>query len=186
MSGTLRDQFVRAFGEAIADTALPVLQAAWASQAARTGFYEEILRSIGDRLGLSLEKELLIVDFALIGQEDRVPRIFIESENIATSAAQEVRKLCCLSAPLKILLAVCEWDETPGVWPSGSLRPQLVTAWRAEVKRHERSGTLVGDVIAVVAEWRPDHTLRFYSLDLRSADIPDFTLVHRATGEVGV
>src|SRR5205814_6852218 len=134
---------------------------------------------VAEALDLALEPELLIVDFALVGKVDRVPRVFVESENIASSADQEVRKLCCLAAPLKVLLSVCEWDEAPSVWRRGSVRPRLLPAWRRVVAAHADAGLLSGEIVGVVAEWRPDHFLRLYSVSLRDPSLEDVILLSR-------
>lgn len=173
-----KQDVIRRFEEAIDKTDLPTLRAAWETQTARTVFYKDIFQKVGNKLELDLESQLLIVDMALVGRHDRVPRVFIESENIATSAIQEVRKLCCLSAPLKVLLAVCEWDETSGVWLKG-MRPLLLREWTGEVARHAAAGSLVGDVIAIVAEWS-SAGLRFFPVDLRSGDNAEFHVLVRS------
>lgn len=181
MAGSaLRRQFLEHFRDNIIQAELPVLRAAWRTQSARTAFYEKMLTNVARAMDMTLERELLIVDFALISPKDLVPQIFVESENIATSAVHEVRKLCCLAAPLKILLAVCSWDETAGVWPRGPLRPQVLNAWRHEVALHAAAGSLVGEIVAVVAEWRHDQTLRFYSVDLRAARALDDIFINHA------
>ncbi len=126
MRTQLADQFLGAFAQRIASIGAGVLRTAWHSQHERTALYTGILRDVAGDMELTLEEQLLIVDYALVDATTNVPRVFIESENIAFSAMQEVRKLCCLAAPLKVLLSVCEWDESPGVWPNGSVRRRVL------------------------------------------------------------
>jgi hypothetical protein len=182
---SLRDKFLRLFAAAMTDADPTTLRAAWASQGARTHFYSNIFARVAAGLDLDLEQELLIVDYAMVGKDDGVPRIFIESENIAFSAVQEVRKLCCLAAPLKVLFSVCEWDESESLWKNGSMRPHLLPEWRQAVAKHKAAGTFCGDIIAVVAEWRPDDSLRFYSLSLLDSAGDDAILYVRAVGSPG-
>lgn len=175
----LQRRFLALLAESVDRVDLRALHLSWETQTARTALYGKVLSDVAMAMGLQLEPELLVVDFALIGADDRVPKVFIESENIATSAVQEVRKLSCLAAPLKVLLAVCEWDEAPEVWPHGSPRSGLLDAWRREVALHAAAGSLVGSIVAVVAEWRDDHFLRLYAVDLRNSGAPDEMIVNR-------
>ncbi len=93
---TLLARFQEQFLSRIARVELSELHASWASDVARTVLYRKILGDVAEALKLKFEPELLIVDFAMIAPVDRVPQIFIESENAAWSAVQEVRKLCCI------------------------------------------------------------------------------------------
>ncbi len=135
---SLREQFLRSFKECIANSGSARLREAWKSQTTRTAFYDEIFERVAGSFDLRLEHQLLIVDYAMVTKDD-VPRVFIESENIASSAAQEVRKLCCLASPLKVLFSVCEWDES-FPWRRGSMRPRVLPAWRQVVAQHEAAG----------------------------------------------
>lgn len=69
-------------------------------------------------MGWQLTREFLSIDYALTksGIFDSAPLIFIESENWPISAFQEVHKLACVNAPLKVLIAVARWDRTPDVY----------------------------------------------------------------------
>src|SRR5437899_12912127 len=71
--------------------------AAWASQTARTSFYRDcLLKSVAQDLELAVAPELFKVDFVMTTPSSsgiQIPVIFIESENIAKSASQEVSKL---------------------------------------------------------------------------------------------
>lgn len=112
----LADRFTDAYHEALANIGAEALSRAWLSQTERTRFLgDDIIPAVAKRLGFieRPEKELLQVDFAIakkVGSID-VPVIFIESENIAETTSREVHKLCCLSAPLKVLISVCEWSD---------------------------------------------------------------------------
>jgi len=158
------EQFLVQLRHAIDQRDADQWRAAWGTQTARTRFYRTLLTTVAGALDLELEQELLLVDFVMVGTRDRVPRVFLESENIATSSVQEIRKLCCLSAPVKVLLTVCAWDDAPGIWNGDGQRRPLTAAWSQEVAAHRAAGTLVGAIIAIIAEWRPDNRLCFHAL----------------------
>lgn len=153
----------------------------WSSSAYRTNFVTRFLGRLADGLELRLERELWKVDYALsvTCEGINVPVIFIESENNikdVVGASGEVRKLCCHSAPLKVLLTVGEWDETPGVWKGRSLRREL-SAWQEIVRAHGAVWPHRGLFGIVVGEWTNLSStvgrLRFYVNAIR----PDGTLV---------
>jgi hypothetical protein len=140
---------------------------AWCSPTERTKFYaEKLLPELEKALNFSLEYEFLNVDYALCDQSTRVPLIFIESENFAESAAEEMRKLCSLSAPLKVLICVTEWCEEPGYWPPlVGQKSKLLEEWKKIIKAHYEiwpQACLYGIVIGE----RKENTLRFYSYGL--------------------
>jgi hypothetical protein len=92
---------------------------AWSKHNHRTAFYSElVLPEAARQMGWQLTREFLSIDYALTksGIFDSAPLIFIESENWPISAFQEVHKLACVNAPLKVLIAVARWDRTPDVY----------------------------------------------------------------------
>src|SRR5437762_2432358 len=114
---TLWNRFQEIF-ESMAEDCDPLeLVTAWKSKTNRTKFVKHFLSQVASALGLTLERELWKVDFALSvvsETESNVPVIFVESENVIKDVSREggeVRKLCCHSAPLKVLITVGEWDE---------------------------------------------------------------------------
>ncbi len=141
------------------------LATAWSTQTERTKFYQTTaLEHVASTLGYKFRTELFKVDFAMsVVKDDRkIPIIFVESENLITTAAHEIQKLCCISAPLRILLSVAEWDETKGVWQSGGHRTTYLSEWQAIIRAHNSVWSRTGLIGIVVGEWRPTDVLRFY------------------------
>jgi len=62
--------------------------------------------AVAESLGLAHEREFLLIDHVL--SADSVPLVFIESENDAVAVA-ELRKLCSVAGPLKVVLTCVEW-----------------------------------------------------------------------------
>ncbi|MBA2271246.1 MAG: response regulator [Chthoniobacterales bacterium] len=116
-------------------------------------------------LGFGFQAELFKVDFAMWTRDATtpVPVVFIESENFATSADHEMRKLTCIAAPLRVLMVPVEWDESEGVWASGGLRRQLLTQWQHIVRSYNQVWPRQGVCGVVIGEWRRDNHLRFYA-----------------------
>jgi len=160
---SFRDSMVAALSTVEGDRII----AAWGSQTARTSFYRDyLLKSVAQDLEVSVAPELFKVDFvmtALSSSGLQVPVIFIESENIATSASHEVRKLAVLAVPLRILITVGEWSD---LWPSGGLRKILLPQWQAIIRAHAEMWPHPGWLGVVVGEWGPDSHLRFYTVAL--------------------
>ncbi len=133
----------------------------------RTSFYAQVLlRFVEDELNkaelnLVLVPEFMRVDYVFRDRKTEVPLIFLESENNAFTAYQEVRKLCAVAAPLRVLLTVAEWDEKRGVWPSGGWRKLLLPKWRKIVQEQAGVWPNRGLVVLLIGEGRSDR-LRFY------------------------
>jgi len=163
------------------------LMQAWMTGGERTCFYSEaVLPEVAGGLGLRVEKELLNIDWALclpVSDEFSVPVIFVESENTAGGADQEVRKLCCVSAPLRILITVAEWDEVEGVWPNGGNKTKMLHGWQEIVRHHAKTWPCPSLLGILVGELSRDETrLRFYSYAIDPAgevvaDFPDDVLI---------
>jgi len=124
-------------------------------------------------LGLTLERELWKVDFALSvvsKTESKVPLIFVEAENDIRDVSREggeVRKLCCHSAPLKVLITVGKWDETSSVWKGRSARSLCLGKWQGIVRDHAAVWPHRGLFGVIVGEWfdlsAATGRLRFYA-----------------------
>ena len=116
-------------------------------------------------MGYDFDTELFKVDFAMWTRdtEPKVPIIFVESENQANTANHEVCKLISLSAPLRVLISVIEWDETPGVWQSGGMRRHLLSQWQKTIGAYTRIWPRTGLFGLLIGEWRRDDVLRFYA-----------------------
>lgn len=143
---------------------------AWKSRTARTEFYVgELLQNMAPQLGMTLRTELLSVDYAFCkttASGERVPLIFVESENATATAEHEIRKLCALAAPLKILITCCEWSDERGVWKHGGKKSKHLASWSRIIKAYGEvwpNSCLYG---IVVAEW--SSALRYYTLCLDS------------------
>lgn len=148
---------------------------AWENSGSRTKFYVDgLLPKIAERMNLVLCKELFKVDYAFCKNDsygNRVPLIFIESENNAFSATHEVRKLCSLAAPLKILITCVEWSDTPGEWPNGGHRASLMKDWTSIVSSHSQIWPQPSVYGVIVAErWK--NRFRYYSQGFSSSGVP--------------
>jgi hypothetical protein len=106
---------------------------------------------------LAHQVEFLNIDHVLLrnSQNHQVPWVFIESENNAHSAHEEVRKLCAVSAPLRVLVTRSPWwDDTPNFWPRGALSEagQLLPHWAAIPTAHNHVWPNPGLLALLVAE----------------------------------
>lgn len=158
-----------------ATTDTELLQA-WTTCGERTSLYAKtILRQVADDLTakgvkdfkLEFEKELLRVDYALCitgTKQTQVPLVFVESENDARGARQEVGKLCALAAPVRVLITCCEWDDSPGVWEEGKSRQkEYLRTWRETCADYEGVyGSLHGVVALIVAERQPTDVFKLH------------------------
>lgn len=88
---------------------------AWESGPHKTAFYEwTLLPDVAKALGCQWQTERHRCDFAFLTPEG-VPLIFAEAENAHPTAAHEIRHLCSLAAPLKVLFISCDWFESEKV-----------------------------------------------------------------------
>lgn len=111
---------------------------AWSTHTERTLFYRKLLRGVAEDVELDFRSELFTVDFVMWTRDlPPVPIVFIESENFPSTADHEVRKLSCISAPLRVLMAPIQWDQSPGVWPKGGFRNHLLHQWRTIVRGYQ-------------------------------------------------
>ncbi len=160
--------FREQFSAQLQGTEKLVLQTAWSSSAERTSFYSNtLLPRVADALNLAVKTELFKVDVALCAKSSTghdVPLIFVESENNAFTATHEVSKLCCLSAPLRVLITCVEWNETPDFWPSGGTRARLLSEWQDIMRAHCQFWPQPGVIGILVGEWGTDNKLRFYAM----------------------
>jgi hypothetical protein len=164
----LWDRFLKAFQSELNMCKQTRFEDAWKSKTDRTYFYiTDILPAVSKGLGLTPVFELFKVDAALaiVGPKGtKVPQIWVESENDAFNSSHEIRKLCSLCAPLKVLITCSEWDESPGVWTHGGSRTKLLNEWKAIITDHASvwsQPTLIG---VIVGEWTNQKRIRFYSL----------------------
>ena len=124
---TLWSNFKKSLVDNIKITELKVLEHNLRSKSDRTRFYKkQLFPKICTDLGLIYgEREYLTVDagFYKVGNSGyHIPIVLIESENDADSTENEVYKLSCLHAPLKVLFICLDWNDdkfaalTTGFW----------------------------------------------------------------------
>lgn len=170
----LTDYWIRfrdAFARQIEASSDAELDAAWRSQTSRTRFYcDRVLPQVAEEMALQKRTELFKVDVALCMQHDGrdVPLIFVESENLASTADHEVWKLCSLAAPLKVLISCAEWCDEPGYWPHGGHKRERLDEWVRIIRAHNAVwpqpcvyGLIVGE--------RNGRRLRFYASAIAAA-----------------
>jgi hypothetical protein len=165
-SKALWTTFVSQFRSHIENAVSSHLVEAWSDAASRTRFYREVaLQGVATSMGYEFGTELFTVDYVmwLEAGGHKVPIIFIESENSAFTATHEIRKLACITAPLRILITVIEWDECPDVWHGRGQRAKPLTEWQSIIRAYNGVWPRAGLIGLLVGEWRPDGRLRFYA-----------------------
>lgn len=158
-------EFLSSFSESLHSTPLETFSKAWESSRNRTELYEgALLRAVAEKMGLLFKSEEFKVDYTLCVQGVdgyQVPAVFVESENVALSAHHEIRKLCCLHAPLKVLIVCAEWSNDTNVWKHGGYKNKLIQQWSKQIREHNKvwpSPCITG---VIVAEWH--ESLRYYA-----------------------
>jgi hypothetical protein len=158
-SKSLWEEFKSSLKTIIENTEDKVLIKAWDSK--RTSFYKnELFTKLAKSLNLIYKnKEFLTVDgtFYKQNREDGalVPIVFIESENQENTTDNEINKLCCLNAPLKVLFIACEWNEEK--------RKDLTEGfWELILHDYLECNKLVGYLGIIVGEWI-SNSLKYYT-----------------------
>ncbi len=157
-------KFLMAFGSVLDKCSQEDIRKAWSTLRARTAFYAiKVLPGVAEELKLEYDtKEFLNIDH-VFRDSSNVPRVFIESENNAARAEEEIWKLCTVSCPLRVLITVVEWDPTPGVWISPpSQRNALLPKWGVIATAHHTVLPNRGLLALLVGELR-DLRFRFYA-----------------------
>jgi hypothetical protein len=165
-SSLLWSTFVSHFRANIEKASTIHLSDAWAESAKRTKFYRDVaLQGVARDMGYQFGKELFTVDYVMWkkGERHDVPIIFIESENDAFTATHEIKKLSCITAPLRVLITVIEWDDSPGIWVGGGQRAKLLAEWQSIIRSYNSVWGRSGVIGLLVGEWRQDGLLRFYA-----------------------
>jgi len=162
--------FQRSFCAAILSLEGIRLAEIWAAQYSRTIFCaDELLKSVAKDLELDFKREHSRVAYSMWdyrAHSEPTPVIFIESEEQATCADQEVKTLCCLAAPLKVLITVGEWEDVIPRWRNGEHRSTLVTRWRSIRAAYQTAWRDPGVFGVLVGESDPDGFLRFHAFEL--------------------
>lgn len=170
--------FKNLFAKALATIEFQEIHSAWQGSGVRTAFYDKLIRStICELSGLELINEFLRVDFVLCRKnrdDSLIPQVWIESENAWWTAEHEIKKLCCLHGPLKILLTVIAWDEEQkwkndqAGFPEGWLGPQYcLNQWQKVLDAFADEGIFSGQLGVLVGELTPDGRMRFYAVELK-------------------
>jgi hypothetical protein len=132
-------EFLKAFAGVFDTHLAKVIREAWSpSREKRTIFYANVfLPVVANALQLDRrQEEYLNIDHVFRGRDSEgVPRMFIETENVVIGADREIRKLCAVLCPLKVLITVAN-----GVWPPLGGNPQnaLLGRWREIARAHHR------------------------------------------------
>jgi len=157
-------EFIEALQAVLKEIDRSNFELAWSKRSARTDFYaNNVVKGIGNRLGLKLWKEFLSVDYVLFSEEAKRFRFFIESENDywrVDKKKEELMKLCACRGDVAVLMTVVEWDESgPPGWKSQ--RHKCLPEWRLCVADHSGAIDSPMPVVVLVGELQ-GRRLRFY------------------------
>lgn len=137
----------------------------WQSLGARTSFYSAVfMPQLAGRLKMVLKRERCRCDFSLESHRE-VPLVFVETENASATACNEIRNLCRLSAPLKVLILTCGWLR--------SEKARYQDPW-SEIIRNHHSVVAMNCLYAIIAgEWHDGEPLVYSStlLDVYGKEI---------------
>jgi hypothetical protein len=162
-------QFRQSFVAQLAQTSDAQFSEAWRGDTPRTTFYEEYLlpRIAGDlhlRAIGQYWRARRPFDFALGLQRPTgfAPLIWVECENRAYTAHDEVGKLAVVAPALKVLIIPDDrWNDPYWGRPSGGHKRQRLAQWTATLRSLGRSDD-PSLLALVVGEWSGPR-LRFYS-----------------------
>lgn len=106
---------------------------------------------------------IVLCEISPSGEE--VPRIAISRGDRMGDSAEELRQLCCMATPLKVLLVCAEWSNDPGHWAHGGEKDALLNEWKKILSAHNNLAPQQHIVGVLVGEIR-GNTFRVYSLAL--------------------
>lgn len=159
-------EFIDHFNVCIEKYSDEQLRQAWSSRKDRTKFYtDHLLPQVANDMNLKIAKEEFNVDFAM-GVEDPysdsgkpIPKIYIESENDISIAEHEIRKLCSLNPPLRILITVNKWPDAP------EKKFSKLREWQSIIAAHKRHNqqNFAGTIGIIIGDFESD-ILRFHVL----------------------
>lgn len=164
-ANTLWENFKQSFKMTVKSYPIPTLEQSWVSKAERSKFYfESLLPKISELLELEFRTErpfrIDAIFFKRGSQTTDIPVIYIESENNIKSSNEEIYKLCCISAPLKILFVCNSWTEKQ--------KDEIVNGyWQYIIEDFAEAKLLSGNICILIAEW--DDNLKFYSYCFNSS-----------------
>jgi hypothetical protein len=85
-------------------------------------------------------------------------------ENAHSTASTEIEQLCCLNAPLKILVISCDWYDTE--------RERWLPVWQDIINKYNNAFPTNSKFSIVVGEWGRgipcDEILRYYLVTMSS------------------
>jgi len=158
-TNALWENFKQSFKTTVNNFPIQTLEQSWVSKAERSKFYfESLLPKISGLLELEFKTErpfrIDAIFFRRGSQTTEVPIVYIESENDAKSSHEEIYKLCCISAPLKILFVCNSWtDRDKYEITNGN--------WHYIIEDFAETNLLTGNICVLIAEW--DENLKFHS-----------------------
>lgn len=138
-SERLCDAFTEAFKRNLLQVDSADLATAMRSKRARTSFYaKRLMPAIAHDLRLRHGTEEFKVDYVMSKETangNLVPKIYIESENDFAAANHEIRKLCSVTTPLRVLITVTdkEFSAVPGQGAYKQLRD-----WECIIQDHHK------------------------------------------------
>ena len=140
-------EFIEHFNVCIGKCSNKQLRQAWSSRKGRTKFYtDDLLPQVANDMKLKITKEEFTVDFVMAIEdpysEHKIPKIYIESENDIIKAEHEIRKLCSLNSPLRILITVDKWPNNPKEKFSKLREWQSIIATHKKQNKQNFSGTI--------------------------------------------
>lgn len=154
--------FRRAFLDAANETNFQDFGNAWKSCKNRTEFYFNILLpNIASRLSMSYEKEKFFHIDAVFcregGQTTKIPFIALESENHVKTSDNEIKKLCMLNTPVKILMICNTWNDSTKEKMKDNYWDYIIGDF------HDQVG-LIGVLAVIIGEWDDyENELKFYT-----------------------
>lgn len=158
-------EFIEHFSVCIRRCSDEQLRQAWSNDTSRTKFYtNHLLPQVADDMNLKISKEKFKVDFMMAVEdpysEHKIPKIYIESENIFNSADHEIEKLCSLNSPLRILITVDAWRRNDPTKKFSKLRK-----WQSIIVAHQKHNKLdfAGTIGILIGDFKSD-ILRFHAL----------------------
>ena len=120
---------------------------------------------ISDDIGLIHGNEEFKVDYVMskrTSYDYSVPRIFIESENDFKSSDHEIRKLCSLNSPLRVLTTVYDnWN--PKNIDETVVYDSLVTWQQIIIDHYKLNSFGFNGTIAIIIGSKVNNSIRFRS-----------------------
>lgn len=156
-------KFFSTFRTEVEELGWEVLERAWSSDTERTEYYLSlILPRMASNLKLRSTREQYSVDYVMF-TDSGVPWAFVQTENDIANTYDEVCKLCCFTAPVRVLITVSEWNSSLGGWTHPGYRSFYLPAWQELVEKYNKVWPRVGVLSVIVGERGRDGIIRFYS-----------------------